>query len=260
LPDTVEPMVRAEELVPPASDLEALTSYASKRNFMRAGRRFRAAAIDCGLKPGHRVLDLGCGPGRLAVALSGYLDDRGSYVGLDVSRDAIDICDRWIGAKLPRFEFVWADVFNARYNKAAGPRATEYRFPFEDGSFDFVFSNSLFTHLLPADARHYVCEIGRVLKRGGRTLNTIFLLNAESLSLIEGEGSRHKAPHVVEEVARVKDPERPEAWIALDETYIRDAHRRAGLHIEEIRYGAWPGRDATGVGFGKKDGIVAVKH
>lgn len=252
-------MPSPDDLVPPVDALRPLTSYASKRNFKRAGRRFLAAAREYGLQPDDRVLDLGCGPGRFAVGLSQYLTEQGSYVGLDPSPEAIDICKQWIEPKLPRFEFVWADVFNARYHPDGSASGAEYRFPFEDESFDFVFSNSLFTHLPPDDARHYFNEIGRVLKAGGRTLNTIFLLNPESLSLLAGENPRHDAPHVVQGVARVKDPKRPEAWIAFDEDFIREAHGQAGLQIEAIRYGAWPGRDATGIGFGKKDGIVASK-
>jgi SAM-dependent methyltransferase len=196
----------------------------------------------------------------LAVALSDYLNERGSYVGLDVSREAIDICDRWIGSKLPRFDFVWADVVNARYNDRASVSGAAYRFPFEDESFDFVFSNSLFTHLLPGDSKQYIAEIGRVLKPGGRTLNTIFLLNDESNALLAGDNPAHEVPYEVDRVARVKDRKRPEAWIAIEEDFIREAHRAGGLRIEEIRYGAWPGRDAPGVGFGKKDGVVAVKE
>jgi SAM-dependent methyltransferase len=253
-------MVSVNELVPPESELEVLTSYASKRNFKRAGRRFLKAAADSGLEPHHRVLDVGCGPGRFAVALSDYLNGQGSYVGLDVSRPAIDICNRWIGSQLPQFDFVWADVVNARYNEQASESGAEYRFPFDDASFDFAFSNSLFTHLLPGDTRHYISEIGRVLKPGGRTLNTIFLLNDEANALLAGDNPAHEVPYEVDGVARVKDPKRPEAWIAVEEDFVRDAHRLAGLRIEEIRYGAWPGRDSPGVGFGKKDGVVAVKE
>jgi SAM-dependent methyltransferase len=252
-------MTSVDELVPPASELQVLTSYASKRNFKRAGRRFLKAAVESGLEPHHHVLDVGCGPGRLAVALADYLNGDGSYVGLDASREAIDICNQWIGSRLPRFDFVWADVANARYNQGAKASGSEYRFPFEDDSFDFVFSNSLFTHLLPEDTKHYVAQIGRVLKRGGKTLNTIFLLNRESRTLLATDNPAHEVPYEFQGVARVKDPKRPEAWIALDEDFVREAHREASLRIDEIRYGAWPGRHATGVGFGRKDGVVAVK-
>lgn len=253
-------MPSVDELVPPAAELKVLRSFASKRNFKRAGRRFRKAAKAFGLEPHHRVLDVGCGPGRFAVALSGYLNEQGSYVGLDVSREAIDICNRFIGSKLPRFDFVWAEVANPRYSDQATVRASDYRVPFEDESFDFAFSNSLFTHLLPADARHYIGEIGRVLKPGGRSFNTIFLLNDEARELLARDNPTHVVPYEVDGVAQVKDRERPEAWIAVEEEFIREAHQAARLRIEETRYGAWPGRETPGVGFGKKDAVLAVKR
>jgi hypothetical protein len=31
----------------------------------------------------------------------------------------------------------------------------------------------------------------------------------------------------------------PEAAVALDESFVRDAHRRAGLRIRDMRRGAW---------------------
>ncbi len=109
---------------------------------------------------------------------------------------------------------------------ARRPSAAQYRFPFDDDAFDFVFSNSLFTHLVPDDARNYFHEIGRVLKPGGRTVNTIFLLNEESLSLVEGGESRQGVLHQFGDLARVKKPDRPEAWIAFDEDFVRQAHDR----------------------------------
>ena len=245
-----------DELIPPE---EALPLYTVKGDFRKAGARFLQAAVDAGLEPHHRVLDLGCGVGRLAVALSQYLDDRGRYVGLDTDRKAIKLCNEWIASKLRRFTFVWADVFNTTYNRRAEARAAQYRFPFDDDAFDFVFSNSLFTHLVPDDARNYFHEIGRVLKPGGRTLNTIFLLNQESLPLVEGGESPQGVLHQFGDVARVKKPDRPEAWIAFDEDFVRQAHAEAGLGIERVSYGAWSGREASGPVLGKKDTIVAEK-
>jgi SAM-dependent methyltransferase len=245
-----------DELIPPE---RALPPYTRKGDFRKAGARFLRAAVDAGLEPHHRVLDLGCGVGRLAVALSQYLDDRGRYVGLDTDRKAIRACNKWIASKLPSFTFVWADVFNTSYNPSAEAKAAQYRFPFDDNAFDFVFSNSLFTHLVPDDARNYFHEIGRVLRPGGRTVNTIFLLNEESLTLVGSGESRQGVLHEFGDLAMVKRSNRPEAWIAFDEDFVRRAHGEAGLGIEEVRYGAWSGREASGPGFGKKDIIVAQK-
>jgi ubiquinone/menaquinone biosynthesis C-methylase UbiE len=244
-----------DDLIPPK---EAMPAYAGNADFKQSGAEFRETAVGKGLKPGHRVLDLGCGVGRFAVALSEFLDDDGSYVGLDTDRKSIAVCNEWIGSKLPNFSFVWADVFNTKYNPRAEAKAAGYRFPFEDGAFDFVFTNSLFTHLVPDDARHYFHEVGRVLRAGGRTLNTMFLLNEVSLPRAESRTGK-RALHEFGEVARVRNPERPEAWIGLDEDFVRQLHAEAGLRIEDVRYGAWSGREASGPGFGRKDIVLALK-
>jgi SAM-dependent methyltransferase len=245
-----------DELIPPEGELPA---YTQKGDFKRAGASFLETAIDKGLEPHHRVLDLGCGVGRFAVALSEYLDERGRYVGLEAAQKSVRLCNRWIAARLPGFSFVWADVFNTNYHPGSELPAAHYRFPFENRSFDFVFSNSLFTHLVPEDARNYLREMGRVLRRGGTALNTIFLLNDESRRLLGRDDSPQGRLHELDSLALVKEPENPAAWIALDEAFVRDAHEEAKLRIEEVRYGAWSGREATGPGFGKKDIVVAVK-
>jgi SAM-dependent methyltransferase len=238
-----------DSLIPPREDLPA---YARNRNFKGAGRRFLEAAVRHGLRPGDDVLDLGCGVGRFAVAISEYLSPSGKYIGLDASQEAIALCNRWIAPKLGEFTFLWADV-------PGNGAAQAYSFPFEDERFDFVFSNSLFTHLLPTLAHNYIHEIGRVLRPGGRTINTIFLLNGDSLPRVVDSASPHGRLHRFEGSALVKKLDKPERWIAHDEDLIRRAHADAALAIEDIRYGSWPGREATGPGFGAKDIIVASR-
>src|SRR4051794_5994507 len=249
--------VAIDELIPPKQRLPA---YTRKGDFKKVGAEFLEMAIDKGLEPDHRVLDLGCGVGRFAVAVSGYLGEDGRYVGLDTDKNSVTICNEWIAAKLPQFTFVWADVFSTMYNPSAEAKAARYKLPFEDNAFDFVFSNSLFTHMVPDDARNYFHEIGRVLKAGGGTLNSIFLLNEEWLALVGAGPSRHGVLHTLTPVARVKDPDKPEAWVGLDEEFVRQAHSDAALRVEEVRYGAWSGRESTGPGFGRKDIILAVKE
>jgi SAM-dependent methyltransferase len=238
-----------DSLIPPTRHLP---SYARTRNFRRAGQRFLQVAVKHGLQPDHSVLDLGCGVGRFAVALSRYLSHGGRYVGLDASKKAVVLCNQWIAPKLGEFTFLWADV----PSNGAGQI---YRFPFEDERFDFVFSNSLFTHLVPRLARNYIHEIGRVLRPGGCTVNTIFLLNRDSLSRVVDGASPHGQLHRFEGSALVKKAEKPEAWIAHDEDLVRQAHADGRLAIESIRYGAWSGRESTGPGFGAKDIVVASR-
>ena len=218
-------------------------------------------AAEHGLRPHHRVLDLGCGVGRFAVAFAAFASDRASYDGVDASADSIASCNRYIAPQLERFRFHVADVFNSMYRPEAEGKAADYRFPFPDESFDFVFSNSLFTHLTRQDLEHYLYEVARVLDANGRTLNTFFLLNAVSRVGIENGKSHMEFPHVIDGgIARVKRTARPEAAIAYDENFVRHAHSRAGLRIEEpVRYGSWSGREGSGPGFGNKDIVVAVR-
>jgi SAM-dependent methyltransferase len=258
-------MPTAQELIPPQA---ALPPYARDRegdetgaHYLGSGRRFLQAAVARGLEPHHRVLDLGCGVGRFAVALAGFLEGPGSYVGMDVDRRSIRLCRRYIGSKLDNFRFVHVGLFNTEYNRSAAESAAEFRFPFKGESFDFAFSNSLFTHLVPEVAENYLTEISRVLRPGGRTMNTMLLLNDESLVRLDSTNSRQGPTHAFGGgIARVKDRENPEAWIAYDEAFIGEQHRRARLRIEgPIRYGSWSGREETAPVFGGKDIVVARK-
>jgi ubiquinone/menaquinone biosynthesis C-methylase UbiE len=116
------------------------------------------------LRRDDRVLDLGCGVGRLAFPLARYLSDRGSYEGLDVARASMEWCTAHICASHPNFRFTTADV--TTQDNVRGEDPARYRFPYEDGSFDLVYAGSLFSHLLPTAAVNYLAETARVLRSG----------------------------------------------------------------------------------------------
>jgi len=52
-----------------------------------------------------------------------------------------------------------------------------------------VILSSAFTHTLSDEVSNYLSEIERVMKPGGRAMITFFLLNRQSLMLIEAEKS-----------------------------------------------------------------------
>ena len=194
------------------------------------------------LQPSARVLEVGCGVGRMAVALTDYLNAEGRYEGFDIVPDAITWSREHITPKYQNFHFQLADIYNKKYNPKGQHRASEYRFPYEDNSFDFVFLTSVFTHMLPQDLRQYLSEISRVLKIGKRCLITFFLLNAESYKLIETKVSRREFKFELDG-CRIKNKDVPEREVAYEEEYIRALYARSNLQIiDPIHYGCWCGR------------------
>lgn len=250
--DTIDLLLgRRDKLTPPRR-----MWFVGGGDFKKTGEEFLQYFIElCGLKPNERVLDVGCGIGRMAVPLTGYLDKRGSYEGFDIVADGINWCRKKIAPKYPNFHFQLADIYNKIYNPKGSNKALEYKFPYENESFDFIFLTSVFTHMLPQDMKNYFSEIARVLKRDGRCLITFFLLNAQSLKLIDAKLSTLDFKYDLEEYRTVSKIA-PESTVAYDEKIIRSLYAKNRLNIvDPIRYGSWCGRR----GLSLQDIIIAVK-
>lgn len=156
--------------IPPEEMLEMFGR--SQTFFVASGRRWVRYFRDVGrLRPDEDVLDVGCGVGRIAIPLSEYLT-HGTYEGMDVAEERVAWCQENISSGRANFRFQRADVLNRASNPDGSQRGSDYTFPYEDASFDFIWLISVFTHMLPDDVRRYLDEIRRVLRPGGRSLIT----------------------------------------------------------------------------------------
>lgn len=224
------------ELIPPRR-----LSFVGAGDFEQTGREFLGYFTELGgLRPGDRVLDMGCGIGRMAVPLTEFLDG-GSYEGFDVGREMIRWCERNVTPRHPAFRFTWAPVYNAKYNPFGHLDAREFRFPYETASFDFAFATSLFTHLRRDEVGHYLEESARVLRPGGSCLLTFFLLTPEAERAVEEGRAMLDMRHSVDGGATT-DPRQPEEAIAFRPEVVRELMGAAGLEIREpIHAGVWGG-------------------
>ena len=233
---------RGDRLVPPRR-----LQFVGQGDFVGIGDEFLSHLVAlCGLRPDDRVLDVGCGIGRLARPLAGYLSIDGAYAGFDVNAAGIRWCTQRYG-HFPQFRFVHADVRNARYNPGGTEEAVAYRFPFEDGSFDVAALISVLTHLTADDALHYLGQTRRVLARGGRVLLTAFVLDPHAPEPSLAFGRARDGMAVVDEAL-------PEEAVAYEEEWLLEALRAAGLDLVALHPGLWTGR-ADGLSY--QDVVVA---
>ena len=216
--------------------------YTGSGDFRAQGEKMRNDLIElAGLQPHHRVLDVGSGIGRIAVPLTDYLSEKGSYEGFDVVEVGVRWCEKAITRRYPNFRFHYVDLDNDLY-RSGGGNAADFRFPYSDDDFDLVVLTSVFTHMLPGEVANYLREIGRVLRPGGCCFATFFLWNeaAERLS----RGNPHFAfPHDHGHY-RLMDAQVQAANVAYEEDHLRrEMIEAAGLEVEQAHYGYWAGRE-----------------
>lgn len=116
------------------------------------GRALRDLLVQCGLRDGMMLVDVGCGSGRLAYALR---DMNIGYMGTDVVDELVAYAGRICGR--PDWRFLRTDGLTV---------------PLSDEAADMVAFISVFTHLRHEEAFIYLLEAGRVLKPGGLVLFT----------------------------------------------------------------------------------------
>ncbi|GAA0747852.1 class I SAM-dependent methyltransferase [Gaetbulibacter jejuensis] len=197
----------------------------------------------CGLQPTDSVLEVGSGFGRMAIPLTEYLSTEGRYEGLEIIQDGVNWCTSKFTTRYPNFKFQYIDVYNERYNPKGRQEASNFLFPYNNETFDFVYLTSVFTHMFYDDVAHYLSEINRVLTPGGVCLITYFILDDISLMQIRHKRGVFSFRHD-KDGAFIEDMQQPEYAVAYTLDTIRSLYKTHKLEIQSpIRYGNWSGRE-----------------
>ncbi len=194
-----------------------------------------------GLEPADKVLDVGCGVGRIAYPLTFYLNSQGGYEGFDIAEKLIEWARSEISSRFPNFNFQVVDIYNKMYNRQGKIKTLDFVFPHPDKSFDLVVLTSVFTHLQAKEVCHYLDEIARVLKPRGRCLCTCFLLNPESEAEMAKNKKATQIVHPLEECF-TSSPQMPESSIGYKEPLLLGWMKERGLNVVGKYYGHWCGR------------------
>jgi SAM-dependent methyltransferase len=166
------------------------------------------------IEPGHVVLDLGCGIGRLTRVLA----ERAARVkALDVSSEMIERA-RALNAHLHNVEWIHGDGESLR--------------PVDDGSVDVCVSHVVFRHIPdPAIVLGYVREMGRVLRPGGFAAFEFSNAGAPHTHVF-----RERFGRLAALAGRAPRGVTDRAWrgSSVDLDDLRTAARDAGLRVERL--------------------------
>jgi|CXWL01.1.fsa_nt_gi cyclopropane fatty-acyl-phospholipid synthase-like methyltransferase len=142
------------------------------------------------LHPSSHILDIGSGCGRVATAFTRYLNESGSYLGLDVWDEGVQWCTENISSDRPNFQFRTVSASNNYYYADDSGHANEFGLSFvPTNHFDCIFALSVFTHLKLSDARQYFELIAKSLNKNGSAYLTFFVIDEDVHTYIRDTGN-----------------------------------------------------------------------
>lgn len=170
-----------------------------------------------------RVVDIGCGLGRLATGLLVEFGDV-RYLGIDANEKFVRWCRENIEKYHPAFQFVHLDMANELYNPAGTLDASELRLPLDDASADIVYLCGVFTNMAREDVDSYIGEVGRILRPQGRCFVTAFVEDDVPDVTINPTGY---VPYVCNE---------PLLVVRYNRQWLFSTFQQHGLQVEDFRY------------------------
>ena len=179
----------------------------------RVERLWQALIQKADLRPGEKVLDVGCGTGRVVSLASNLVGSEGRVVGIDASPKMIELARERIAKEGTTAEF---------------RTAVMEELPFAAGSFDAVLSSQALHHV-PREAKiRALRKMLRVLRPGGRLLildhgkpyawylKILFFPFRWNVAEYQAENFRGEVPGMIEEVfGTVEETARLFGWMRI---------------------------------------------
>jgi ubiquinone/menaquinone biosynthesis C-methylase UbiE len=201
--ETTEPP--RKEFLPAAGRDVFLPLYDPCVSFLGFERARKELLAQANIKPGQRILDIGCGTGTLAVLLKRRYADV-EVAGLDPDPKAL----RRAKTKVRR-----AGV-SVQLDQGFADEL-----PYEPQSFDHVLSSFMFHHLAGRDREKTLNEVSRVLKPGG---------SFHLLDFVSDHGSHGFLHRLIHSHAELKDN--------TDERILQLMSRAGFTNAEKVRAGS----------------------
>jgi SAM-dependent methyltransferase len=138
------------------------------------------------INEGSRLLDSGCGVGRVLVALLKRQPIVARITGLDIVPRLIAFCDEHIAAAFPNASFKLIQGSNDHYDQfiaadgAAAPCSQDSLLAEDAADYSGAYAFSVFTHVKLADFKSLLQMLGCLLEPDGALLFTCFLLTPYS--------------------------------------------------------------------------------
>lgn len=233
-------------------------NFVGDGDYLAIGTEFLGYFVELGgLNEHERVLDIGCGIGRMAVPLTQYLDpEKAQYTGIDPASPGIQWCTRQISSVYPNFRFMHLDIANDLYNPEGYIKGTEIKLPFANGSFDFAIMTSVVTHLPADEIKPYFQEVSRLLDLGGRLFLSAFVMTDEAQRPESELTPRIRFQRTNNGPAWYGNAQAPLAAVAFDDGFLDGALKASGFEIALKKLGHWRGQTGSQH---YQDMFVAVK-
>lgn len=201
-----------------------------------------------------RLLDFGCGVGRVLLSVLKRKPQVGHITGFDILPQVIAFCDTHIASAFPQTTFELVQGRNEHYDrfiamagaKSAESRASSHAFLQSEhaSAFTAAYAFSVFTHVEMVDFRSLLALLSNLLQPGGTLLFTAFLLTPYSRhSIQEGTTMFPFAEAATEAEGNIFIGNAADrlSFIAFDLSLVEQMVFEAGLILTHVEHGCWAG-------------------